>query len=149
MLQTELCPTYTLPTIVQQRDMLKGGKESYGVAEERQGRGNGGPRAPRAPIRSRVLMFGNHKAASGRLGTRKEGECWARHSRREGETPTRMSSRASQGISLVAVRCLIPVGSRVKKMISDSWRADLAEEIHSLSVFLGISEATGKWGGSM
>ena len=88
MLQADLCPTYPVPTIVQQRDMLKGGKESYGVAEERdREEGMGDPALARAPIRSRVLMFGNHKAASGRLGTRKEGECWARHSRREREKP--------------------------------------------------------------
>ena len=50
----------------------------------------------------------------------------------------------------VVVRGLIPVGSRVKKMISDSWRAVSGSRrgIHSLCVFLGISEATGKWGGS-
>ena len=90
MLHLSSCskPSSALPTHhrVQQRDMLKGGKESYGVAEERdREEGMGDP--ARAPIRSRVLMFGNHKAASGRLGTRKEGECWARHSRREREKP--------------------------------------------------------------
>ena len=46
--------------------MLKGGKESYGVAVERdREEGMGDPALARAPIRSRVLMFGNHKAASG------------------------------------------------------------------------------------
>ena len=39
--KTELCP-YLPTTNIQQRDMLKGGKESYGVAEER-GRKRGGP----------------------------------------------------------------------------------------------------------
>ena len=72
--------------------MLKGGKESYGVAVERQGMGD--PALARAPIRSRVLMFGNHKAASGRLGTRK-GNVGPDAGERKGETPTRMSTRPS------------------------------------------------------
>lgn len=44
---------------------------------------------------------------------------------------------------LVAVRCLIPVGSRVKKMISDSWRADLAEEFIPSVYFWGLARRRG------
>ena len=78
---------------IQQRDMLKGGKESYGVAGEGEREGEGGGGTPK--IRSRVLMFGNHKAASGlrRRGGRQG------IGARQGDVPDQTESGSAAGIS--------------------------------------------------